>query len=74
MKKLLIQHLIHDYNHHCKPFINPHRVGVVLLERKDLKVDGVYLFVGLPKTLRSFTYRGRNYFFQVNFCNFPTGV
>ena len=37
MKKLSIQHLIHDKNHHYKLSINPHCVGVVLLERKDLK-------------------------------------
>ena len=37
MRKLLIQHLIHDDDHYYKLSINLHRVGVVLLERKDLK-------------------------------------
>ena len=40
MKKLLVQHLIHDDNHHYKLSINPHKVGVVLLERRDLKRAG----------------------------------
>ena len=40
IKKLLIQHLIHDDNHYYKLSINPHKVGVVLLERKDLKKNG----------------------------------
>ena len=42
MKKLLIQHLIHDNNHHYKLSIYAHWVGVVLLERKELKKSGVY--------------------------------
>ena len=29
--------MIHENNHHYKLSINPHRVGVVLLERKDVK-------------------------------------
>ena len=37
MRKLLIQHLIHDDDHYYKLSINLHRVGVVLLEGKDLK-------------------------------------
>ena len=40
MRKLLIQHLIHDDDHYHKLSINLHRVGVVLLERKDLKKSG----------------------------------
>ena len=31
--------------------ISPHRLGVVLAERKDLKRDGIYLLVRLPKII-----------------------
>ena len=51
MKKLLIQHLIHDDNHHYNLSINPHKLSVVLLEGRDLKEGGVYLLLGLPKII-----------------------
>ena len=41
----MIQQLIHDYRNHHKFSINPHGVGVVLLERKGLKEKRAYLFI-----------------------------
>ena len=51
MKKLLIQHLIHDDNHHYNLSINPHKLSVVLPDERDLKEGGVYLLLGLPKII-----------------------
>ena len=39
-----MQHLIHDNYHHYKLSINPHIVGVVLLERKDLQTEGLIVW------------------------------
>ena len=47
----LIQHLIQDklIIHHYKLFITPRRVGVILLEREDLKESEVYSLFRLSK-------------------------
>ena len=44
-EEILIQHLIHNNNHHYKLSINVHRVGVGLLERKGLKESEVYILL-----------------------------
>ena len=46
------KHLMHYNNNHHKFSINPHRVGVVLLERKGLKETGlIYSLLGLERIL-----------------------
>ena len=49
MMKLLIQHLILANNHHYKLSINPRKVDVVLLERKDLKRGGFIHYLNCQK-------------------------
>ena len=46
-----MQHFINHNNHHYKLSINPHRVGVFLLEKKDLKESWLYLLLGLPSII-----------------------
>ena len=43
---------MHYNNNHHKFSVNPHRVGVVLLERKGLKETGlIYSLLGLERIL-----------------------
>ena len=54
--------MIHEKNHHYKLSINPHRVGVVLLERKDVKKS---FFITLAEDYLQ-TGVGVNDFFQID--------
>ena len=64
-EEILVQHLIHDNNHHYKLSFNIHRVSVGLLESKGLKKSEVYSLVIhnhliMRRTLRSFADTGLN--------------
>ena len=54
--------MIHENIHHYKLSINPHRVGVVLLEGKDVKKS---FFITLADDV-IICRRGADYFFQID--------